>query len=373
VVEIATEVRWQDARYEVPMERILLSEELGFDAVFTAGGYGCEEITGLGYIAALTKRLKLGTRLMEVTGRAPAIAAMQFLTLDHMTGGGRIIAGVGTGSPVSSEALQGRPWGKPVRRMRDFVSILRQGLAGEHLDYEGTEWSAPYRGPGNLGTQPSKIGLEVISEIPVIVAAAGPQMSTLAAEIGDGWMPPGWAPGVEPALLPLLEAGFAKAGGGKGIDGFQIWAHVDMNCHDDVREAMRPFKEYVVTWAAMQRPFMEARGYPELADQILAIIEEATAAGAADRSEARVMEGLPPLDEPYWQRALDAVPDEYIDEGWLVGSPQRIKERVAPWLDCGLTGVIFRYGPQMNHDRQYENLDAFRAVAAAAGRASWNG
>jgi alkanesulfonate monooxygenase SsuD/methylene tetrahydromethanopterin reductase-like flavin-dependent oxidoreductase (luciferase family) len=168
-------------------------------------------------------------------------------------------------------------------------------------------------------------------------------------------------------MLPQLQRGFGRAGGGKSLDEFQIWAHVDMNCHDDVHEAMRPFKEYVVTWAQMQQPFMTARGYPDLADTLNEIIAEGSAAGAGD-AEARVAQGKPLLKEPYWQRALDAVPDEYIDEGWLVGPPKRIRNRVAPWLDSGLAGVIFRYGPQMNHDRNVENFDAFRAVAAAAGR-----
>jgi alkanesulfonate monooxygenase SsuD/methylene tetrahydromethanopterin reductase-like flavin-dependent oxidoreductase (luciferase family) len=368
VVQIATEVRWQDKRYELPMERILLSEELGYDAVFTAGGYGCEELVGLGAIAGQTKRLKLGTRLTEVTGRAPAMAAMAFQTLNHITGGNRVICGVGSASPVACEALQGKPWGKPVARMRDYVAILRQAFAGEAIDHQGIEWSAPYRGPGNLGMPPAAIGLDVISQIPIVVAAAGPQMTVLAAEIGDGWMPPGWAPGILPQLRPLLEEGFAKAGNGKGLDDFQIWAHVDMNVDDDVRVAMRPFKEYVVTWSQMQRPFMEARGYPDLADTLQEIILDANAARSGD-AETRVMAGLPMLDEPYWQRALDAVPDEYVDDGWLVGPVDRIRKRVEPWLDCGLTGLIVRYGPQMNHDRNIENLDAFRAVAAAAGRA----
>jgi alkanesulfonate monooxygenase SsuD/methylene tetrahydromethanopterin reductase-like flavin-dependent oxidoreductase (luciferase family) len=257
--------------------------------------------------------------------------------------------------------------------MRDYVAILRQAFAGHPVEHQGTEYSAPYRGPGNLEQHPTKIGLEIISEIPIVVAAAGPQMTALAGEIGDGWLPPAWAPGIMPAMLPVLERGFARAGTAKGLDGFQIWAHVDMNCNDDVREAMRPFKEYVVVWSQMQRPFMEARGYPQLADDIAAIVAEATAVGAADGPEARVMAGLPMLDEPFWSRAIDAVPDEYIDEGWLVGPPRRIKERVAPWLDCGLTGVIFRYGPQLNHDRNVEDLDAFRAVAAAAGRSRWAG
>jgi alkanesulfonate monooxygenase SsuD/methylene tetrahydromethanopterin reductase-like flavin-dependent oxidoreductase (luciferase family) len=368
MVQIATEVRWQDRRFEVPMERILLSEELGFDAVFTAGGYGCEELVGLTYIAALTNSLKLGTRLTEVTGRAPAMAAMAFQTLNHLTGGGRVICGIGTGSPVASEGLQGRPWGKPVTRMRDFVAVLRQAFAGVPIDYQGTEYSAPYRGPGHLDVAPTAIGLEIISDIPIVVAASGPQMTVLAAEVGDGWMPPGWAPGIAPKMMPLLEQGFAKAGNGKGRKDFQIWAHVDMNVSDDVHEAMRPFKEYVVTWSQMQRPFMEARGYAELADQLGEIIAEAVAAGDGDSPFARVAQGLPMLDEPYWQRALDAVPDEYVDEGWLVGPVSRIKQRVAPWLDCGLDGVIFRYGDQFHHDRNVENLDAFRAVSQAAGR-----
>ena len=78
MIELATEVRWQDRRFKVPIERILFSEKLGYDAVFTAEGYGSETLVPLGYIAAHTKRLKLGTRILEVTARAPAMAAMAF-------------------------------------------------------------------------------------------------------------------------------------------------------------------------------------------------------------------------------------------------------------------------------------------------------
>jgi Luciferase-like monooxygenase len=132
-------------------------------------------------------------------------------------------------------------------------------------------------------------------------------------------------------------------------DRFEIWAHVDMLVDDDVRTAMRPFKEYAVQWASMQRPFMEARGYVELADRLAELV------GAG-----RI------------QEAIEAVPDEYIDDGWLVGPVKRIRERVKPWLDSELTGLIVRYGPQVGADRSgmIENLDAFRAVAEAAGRSS---
>ena len=112
---------------------------------------------------------------------------------------------------------------------------------------------------------------------------------------------------------------------------------------------MRPFKEYAVRWSAMQRPFMEARGYGDLADRLAELVE----AGRTGE-------------------AVEAVPDEYIDDGWLVGPARRIRERVRPWLDSELTGLVVRYGPQVGSDRSgaAENLDAFRAVAEAAGRVS---
>jgi alkanesulfonate monooxygenase SsuD/methylene tetrahydromethanopterin reductase-like flavin-dependent oxidoreductase (luciferase family) len=364
MIELATEVRWQDRLFSVPMERILLSERLGYDAVFTAEGFGSEGLVPLGYIAAQTSHLKLGTRITQVIGRSVSTTAMAYQTLNHLTGGNRVIAGLGSANPAVTEAFTGRPWGKPVARMRDFVALLRQALAGEPLDHQGPELSAPYRGPDARGLGPLPIALDVISDIPIVVAGSIRAMISLAAEIGDGWMPPQFAPGMMPAFKPLLDAGFAKAGGGKGLDGFQIWAHVDVLVDDDVRAAMRPFKEYTVTWAHMQREFMVARGYTDLADRLAELV----AAGTGEDAEARLLAGGNLLEGKLWEEAVDTVPDEYIDEGWLVGPVERIRGRVAPWLDCGLTGLIIRYGPQLMHERRDENLDVFEAIAQAAGK-----
>ena len=81
---LATEVRWQDRRFRVPLERIVASEEMGYDAVFTAEGHGSDALMPLAFIAAHTTRLKLGTRIIQITGRPPAIAARGLMTLDHM-------------------------------------------------------------------------------------------------------------------------------------------------------------------------------------------------------------------------------------------------------------------------------------------------
>ncbi len=343
-MQIATEIRWQDRRFQVPIERILKSEEWGYDAVFTAEGRGSDALTPLGYVAARTSKLKLGTRIIQVTGRPPAVAARALMTLEHMAGPGRVIAGLGSASRDTTEQQGGPLWGNPVARMRDYVEILRRVFAGQPLDYQGAEYSVPTPG-SKLG--PRILDLEPTPDIPIIVAASGPQIIKLSAEVGDGFMPSFFAPGMMGLIGGMLDEGFARSKRPEPKKDFQIWGHVDMLVNDDVRAAMRPFKEYAATWAYMQKEFMTARGFPGLADRVVELM-------AAKRFE----------------EAVNAVPDEYVDGGWLVGPVDRIRERVRPWLDSELTGLIVRYGEQVGADRSGagENLEAFRAVAEAAGR-----
>ena len=193
MIELATEIRWQDRRFEVPIERIMLSEKLGYDAVFTAEGWGSECFTPLGYVAGRTEHLKLGTRVARVTGRSAVTMAMTYRTLDHMTGGGRVIAGLGNGDPVLAETTDGVPWGaRPAARMHDYVAIMRQALAGDPIEYQGRDVSVPYRGPGaerdpaGNPLPPRHVGLEPISEIPIMLGASFPRTIRQTAEIADG-------------------------------------------------------------------------------------------------------------------------------------------------------------------------------------------
>jgi len=298
---------------------------------------------------------------MSVTGRSPAVAVAAFQGLNHLTGGNRVICGLGSATPMQREGFEGKPWGKPVRRMRDYVTLLRQGFAGQPLDHDGEEWGAPYRGPDAQGLPPMTNGLDVISDIPIMLAAAHPQMIALSAEISEGWIPPSWAPGVMDHFRPMLDKGFARAGGGKSLKDFKIWSQVDMLVDDDVRAAMRPFKEYVVTFAHLQRDIMEARGYDGLAEKLTDML-------AAGKGETQMIQGEHALEGKRWEEALDAVPDEYIDDGWLVGPVARIAERVKPWLDCGLTGMVMRYGAPLDFTKVAEPVAVYHAIAKAAGK-----
>lgn len=373
-MKIATEVPWGDRRFTIPLERIRRCEQFGFDAVFTAEGVGNDALTPLGYLAAVTERMMLGTHVATLTARPAPVLGQALMTLDAMAGGGRVIAGVGGGFPSSAEGWHGQPWGKPVRRMHDYVDVLRQvfrtagsydadgneieptelyaepvrARLGATVSIQSSEISIPYSGEGALGVHPWVNTLERGPEPPVVLAAVGPKMISLTAEIADGWFPWGFAPGMLPAFEPFLEDGFAKAGPDKRREDFDIWALVDLLVSDDVRAGLDRFRPYIVDWAEPLRFQTEALGFGGLCDRLT----ELTAAG---RNE----------------EALAAVPDELVDTMFLVGSHKRIAKRLHAWFESGATGLIFRYGPQVQlgqHADLVEDLDVWETIARAAHR-----
>ena len=125
-MKLGLNIGYSGAELKLPVDRILLAERLGFDSVWTAEAYGSDAITPLAYIAALTKRIRLGTGIMQLAARPPATAAMAAGTVDALAGGGRVIAGLGVSGPQIVEGWYGQPWGKPYWRIRDYVAIMRK-------------------------------------------------------------------------------------------------------------------------------------------------------------------------------------------------------------------------------------------------------
>jgi F420-dependent oxidoreductase-like protein len=344
-MKLATEIPWQGSQFSMPVERIKRSEDLGYDAVFSSEGWGSDGFTPLGYAAAITSRLALGTSIAQGTARSPAATAMAVQTLDAMTGGGRVILGLGVTRPYVAEGLHGIRWTDPVARMRDYVAIVRHGLRGESLEHAGASLSIPYRGEGSRASTAMRLLLPPAPDVPVLLAGSGPKMVSLAAEIAEGWLPRSFAPDMMPHAVPLLEEGFRRSDTPKSLTEFQVWAHVDAMVSDDVPAAMRHFKEYVARWAGSQRQQMVWCGQGEVCDRVEELM-------AADR-----------LDD-----AIDAVPDDYIDHCWLVGPLSRIRRRVEPWLQSGVTGLIVRHGgPVAGVNSPAEDLEFFRAIADARG------
>jgi alkanesulfonate monooxygenase SsuD/methylene tetrahydromethanopterin reductase-like flavin-dependent oxidoreductase (luciferase family) len=151
-MKLGLSIGYSGAELKLPVDKILLAEKLGFDSVWTAEAYGSDAITPLAYLAALTKRIRLGTGIMQLAARTPAAAAMAAGTVDALAGGGRVIAGLGVSGPQIVEGWYGQPWGKPYWRIRDYVTIMRKVFERKDpVAHQGREISLPYTGPGALG------------------------------------------------------------------------------------------------------------------------------------------------------------------------------------------------------------------------------
>src|ERR1700735_1346486 len=238
-MKLGLSIGYSRAHLELPVKLVQRAEELGYDSVWTAEAYGTDAVTPLAYLAALTKRIKLGTGIMQLAARTPANAAMCAATVDAMAGGGRFIAGLGVSGPQIVEGWYGEPWGRPYYRYKDYVAIMRKifirGAPGRH---EGGGISLPYTGEGALGVgKPLKSILHMNPHIPIYLATGNEATVKLTAEIADGWVPMGFFPGSMAVYRPWLEEGFRRAGNGKTLNELEIQPSVHVEVNDDVKAA----------------------------------------------------------------------------------------------------------------------------------------
>lgn len=328
-MKLALAIGYSGADMRLPMSRILRAEELGYDSVWTAESYGSDAVSPLAYIAALTKRIRLGTGVIQLAARTPANAAMSAATVDGLAGGNRVIVGVGVSGPQIVEGWYGEPWGRPYYRLRDYVTIMRKIFRRDApVVHSGKEISLPYTGAGSSGlAKPLKSILHMNPNIPIFLGAENEATVRLCAEVCDGWLPLGFVPGSMPQYRPWLETGFRRAGGGKSLEQFEIYAMLPVVIDRDVRAAINRMKPdvalYVGGMGARGKNFhndlMVRQGFPEAA----ARIQELYLAGRKEEATA-------------------AVPDELIDLRALVGPPDRIRERYRAWESSGATALLVR-------------------------------
>jgi len=179
---------WQNG----PAENLALAQEaerLGYHSLWTAEAWGSDAVTPLAWLAAKTERIHLGSAIMQMPSRTPALAAMTAATLDLLSGG-RFLLGLGVSGPQVVEGWHGAPYGKPLVRTREYVEIVRAVLdRARPLEHHGEHYDIPVRGGTGLG-KPLKLLLHPLrAEIPIYLAALGPKNVALAAEISDGWLP----------------------------------------------------------------------------------------------------------------------------------------------------------------------------------------
>ncbi len=317
-------------KLEIPLDKVKLAEELGFDSVWTAEAYGSDAITPLGFLAAHTERIRLGTAVIQLAGRTPAMAAMQIGTLEALAPG-RVVCGIGVSGPQIVEGWYGQPWGRPYWRIRDYVQIMKKAFRREApVEHQGREISLPFTGEGSMGIgKPLRSILHMNPDIPIFLGTGTDTNVRLTAEVADGWMPLNFVPGTLDEYRPVIEEGFRRAGDGKGWDRFEIQAMTNVFVTDDVKKALQGPKPGIALYVGgmghkdknFHNDMMVRRGYGEAAARIQELYLSGRKAEAAE-----------------------AVPDEYIDEGALLGPPERIRERYKAWEGSGVTGLTINGG-----------------------------
>src|SRR3954453_14306714 len=300
-------------------EAIAEAEPLGFDSFWCAEAYGSDALTPLAWWGASTQRIRLGTSIMQLSARTPAAAAMAAMTLDHLSGG-RFILGRGVSGPQVVEGWYGQPFGKPLARTREYVEIVRRVLRrDEPVEFAGEHYQLPYGGPNSWGLgKPLKSFTHPLrADVPVLLGAEGPKNIALATDIADGWLPLYYSP-----FRPEVYADALKG----ARPGFEIAVNA-MGCQitDDVEAGLMSTKAglafYIGGMGAKSRNFhlelMSRMGFEAEAHKIQELFFE----GRRDE-------------------AIPLVPKQFADEISLVGSKERIRERLQAWDASPVTTIV---------------------------------
>jgi F420-dependent oxidoreductase-like protein len=315
---------YSGAEINLPLEMIKEADRLGYYAVWTAEAYGSDCVSPLAWIGALTERIHLGTAIMQMPARSPANTAMTAMTLDQLSGG-RFLLGLGLSGPQVVEGWHGQPFGRPLGKTREYVSIVRQIFAREEpLVHEGEHYQIPYQGPDATGLgKPLKSILHGRSDLPIYLAAIGPKNVELAAEIGDGWLPIFFsARHYDEVYRDRVEAGLGKAGHGKDLAAFDIAPMVSVVVGPNVAECRNTVKPTLALYIGG----MGARGQNFYFDLACRYGYDAAAEAIQDHYLAGQK-----------KEAIAAVPDALVDDMALCGPRERIEERLTLWQKSPIT------------------------------------
>jgi F420-dependent oxidoreductase-like protein len=311
---------YSGASMSINLDAILEAERLGYDSVWTAEAYGSDAITPLAWIGAKTTKIKLGTAIMQMPARTPAMTAMTAMTMDALSGG-RFLLGLGPSGPQVVEGWHGVAYGKPLTRTREYVTIIRKILAREApVEFKGEHYTIPYTGPGATGLgKPLKSILHGRKDMPIYTASISPNGVACSAEVADGLLPVWMDPERMDLFKPDLDKGFAKAkaeGRDKSLANFDIAPFVTCILGDDLEKCRMPVKGMLALYIGG----MGARGKNFYNDYAKRLGYEA---------EAKKIQDLY-LDGKKAE-AMALVPNELVDRTALVGPKERIRDRVAVW------------------------------------------
>ncbi len=308
-------------------------DKIGVSCIWTAEAYGYDAVTPLAYFSALTEKMKIGSGIMQIPGRTPAMTAMTAVTLDKISKG-RFRLGLGVSGPQVVEGWHGVAYGKPLKKTREYVEILRNIFERNgKTEYTGEYFNLPYKGidATGLGKPLKLIEKPYRSNIPIYLAAIGPKNIELAAEIADGWLPFMYSPTLGDKFFnQYLQKGFEKSNNLNKNNEFQIVAAVyaricsDNEKHQYLEPARSTYTLYVGGMGAKGKNFyfdlMCAYGFEELAFKIQDLYLSGDKQGAEK-----------------------LFPNDLLEDLTLVGTKQQIRTKLDKWIESNVTEISLAF------------------------------
>jgi len=284
------------------------ADAMGYSCITTGEAWGEDAFTSLAQIAAVTKRIRIGTSIVPVFARSPSNIAMTAANMDVMSEG-RFFLGLGASGQLVIEDFHGERFRKPLARMREYIDIIRKAVAGERIDHEG-EFFRTKR--FRLRFAPHR------DYLPIYIASLSPASLRLTGELADGWLPIFLAPSRMEAAVADIRAGAESAG--RSLDDIAVSPQVSVYVTDDVREARdreRPhIAFYIGGMGVFYHRYMRRIGFAEEADRI----REAYLNRDRDRAAALVT-------------------DEMVDATTIIGNPEECRDQMQEFFDAGVDEI----------------------------------
>lgn len=298
---------WKGYDRKTYLKAAQLADELGYDSFWVPEAWGYNIFPLITEMALKTKRIKLGTGIVNIYSRSPALLAMSAATM-HEISEGRFLLGVGTSAARVVEGFHGRPFEKPLTQTRDVLKVVRGLLRGESLDRVGAEL-ARYR-PFKLATKYESY------RVPIYVAALKQKAIESVGELADGWMPAFWPYNELHRGLAWLHEGARRAGREpSSLEVALVTAAIPLGRKRAMTMAKEIISFYIGGMGDFYRELLSGLGFAEDCERIARLY-----ANKETRHEAK-----------------NAVPDSLVEAMTAVGDPLECRAQLERLGQIGVT------------------------------------
>lgn len=324
------------------------ADKMGVDYVWSAEAWGMDAIVPLAYVAARTQNIKLGTGILQISSRVPSMIAMTAQSLATISNN-RFVLGLGVSGPQVVEGLHGASFAHPMGRLRECVEIIRKGLSGERLAYEGKHYLLPR--PGGEG-KPIKLSQPPRPDLPIYLATLGPKSMEMTGELANGWLGTSFIPENADVFLEPLQRGLKKSGRTMADMDIQVGGSFEIGDNvEQMIEARRPAMAFTLGgMGSAQTNFyndaFKRAGYEDAAVEV----QDLWVNGKKDQ-------------------AIKAVPDEMVLKTSLIGTEDMVRERLRAYRDAGVSTLRVSTGGDNWKERTDSLAEAIDLIKRES--ASW--